>query len=260
MFLAVFVCHDRRVAGTLSWLQAAAPTYEVTPAQAVGAGVIAGVLLLIRIVGYTTTVAHEGGHALLLAFFNVPIKGIWLDSPGNAETRFGKAIVGGDAVFTLLAGHLGPSGFGLLAAYLVHRERPDAVLWVGLALLGLFLLLARNPRAFVVTLLLGLLVVGALNTREPSVMALTAVTWAWILLAGSVVDVFSLHAYRRRARADGRKDKGSDVAQLARYTWIPAPVWVLAFVVMTGIALIYGAALLLGSPLDVPFHLPSAPS
>jgi Peptidase M50B-like len=248
----------------LTWLSAAVPalqsTHHVTPAQIVGAGVIAGIVLLIRIVRYATTVAHEGGHALLLAFFGVPIKGIWLDSPGNAETRFARGLAGGDAVLTFSAGYLGPSGFGLLAAYLLHRDQPDAVLWVGLVLLALFLVLARNLRAFVVTIVLGLLVVGALHTHDSSVVTLTAATWAWILLAGAVIDVFGLHLYRRGERAAGRKDQLSDAAQLARHTWIPAPVWVLVFLVVSFGVLVYGGALLLGTPLDLPFHLPSKAS
>jgi hypothetical protein len=247
------------VGGILTGLHLADPSYDVTQPQVLGAGVVAGLLLVIRLVGYTTTVAHEGGHALLLAFFNVPIKGIWLDSPGNAVTRFNKAPAGEDWVLTLLAGHLGPSGFGLLAAYLVHRGRPDAVLWVGLALLGLFLLLARNLRAVAVTVVLGLLVIGALRTQDLSVMAFTAVTWAWILLAGSVIDVFGLRAYRRGMRKAGVKDQSSDVAQLARHTWIPAALWVLLFLLVSFGTLVYGGALLLGSPLDIPIHLPSAP-
>jgi hypothetical protein len=242
---------------TLTLLPAAVPTYHVTLPEAVGAGVIAGILLVIRIVGYTTTVAHEGGHALLLAFFNVPIKGIKFDSPGNAGTEYEGWVVGEDFFLVAMAGHLGPSGFGFLAAYLVYRDHPVAVLWLGLVLLGLFILLARNLRAFLAAIVLGVFVVAAVRSHDPSIAAFTATTWAWILLVGSVIDVFGLQAYRSQKRATGKKDEDSDAAKLARHTGIHASVWVLVFLVASFLAAVYGGALLLGSPLAPPFHLQS---
>jgi lipid-A-disaccharide synthase-like uncharacterized protein len=252
-----FVCHDPVVGDTVTLLPSAVPTYHVPLYQVVGAGVIAGILLVIRTVGYTTTVAHEGGHALLLAFFSVPIKGIKFDSPDNARTEYKVPLVGGDDVLMTLAGYLGPPGFGFLAAYLIYRDRPVAVLWIGLALLALFLVLARNVRAFLATLVLGVFVVAALRSREPSIEAFTASIWAWILLAGAVIDVFVLQAQRSQARAVGDKDASSDVAHLAQRTGIPAPVWLLALLGASFLALVYGGALLLGSPLAPPFHLSS---
>jgi Peptidase M50B-like len=245
------------VNATLPLLQLVVPTYHVPLPEVVGAGVIAGVLLVIRTVEYTTTVAHEGGHALLLAFFNVPIKGITLDSPGDGATGWEERLIGGDYVLVFMAGYLGPSGFGFLAAYLVYRDHPVTVLWLGLVLLGLFMILARNLRAFLAAVVLGVFVVAALRSHNLSIAAFTATTWAWILLAGSVIDVFGLQAVRRQARAAGTKDERSDAAKLAAHTGIPAPVWVLLFLVASFLALVYGGALLFGSPLAPPFHLPS---
>jgi hypothetical protein len=233
------------------------PAYQVANVQVIGAAVVAALMLLVRTVGYATTVAHEGGHALLGSFFGIPIEGIRFDSPGNAGTTFGQGLAGLAFVITALAGHLGPSGFGLLAAVLLHLGRPDAVLWIGLALLALFLLLARNVRAFLATIALGLLVIAALNTHDPATKAFAAVTWAWILLAGSVVDVLGLRSYRRELRRNGQKDTSSDAYQLRKATWVPAALWVLVFFIASMVALIYGGALLLGIPIHVPLGIRS---
>jgi hypothetical protein len=243
------------VNGVISAASALPPPTPIDTSQAVTAAVIAFTLLLIRTVGYTTTVAHEGGHALLGSFFGVPVKGIKFDSPGNAVTTFERAPTGLVDVVTTLAGHLGPSAFGLLAASLLYSGYADAVLWIGLVLLGFFLLSARNLRAMAATVVLGLLVVGALQTHDATTKAVAALTWAWILLAGSVLDVFGLRAYRKNLRNEGRRDDSSDVYQLRKATWIPAGMWVLVFLLGSLTALAYGGALLLSHPLELPGDL-----
>jgi Peptidase M50B-like len=228
------------------WLE-----YHVSRAEVVTAAGIAAVLLVVQVLGsYATTVAHEGGHALLGLIFGVPVTGIRIFSIGSAATRFGGESRLADVPITL-AGHLGPSGFGLLAAYLIERGHPDGALWSSLPLLGAFALMSRSWRALASVLLIGAAAVLVLGNDDPAVRGVAVTAWTWLLLAGGVRDVRGLQRYRSGKRRRGEPDRSSDVYWLRRATLLPASVWVFLLYAGTAAALVYGGSMLLGNPIDL---------
>jgi hypothetical protein len=204
---------------------------------AFGVGFIA--LLLVgfsTIVGqYFTTLAHEGGHALIGYLLQRPVRALVVkdDTSGYTDTPDVPYSFGNLLVF--YAGYAAPSAFGLGAAALVANGQVVSVLLATL-FLGLLALLAT--RGGLGTLLSLLVIVGAgyvFLYGSAGLQAAVAVGIAWFLLIAGLVDAWNLPI------GSGR----SDAERLAQKTWIPAGLWKLSWVVLALVALYVGGRLLL---------------
>jgi hypothetical protein len=209
---------------------------------AVLAAVIAwvGAVPMFVVTKYAATVAHEGGHALVGRLLAQKVSSIRLERGGGAATSFGSEklpwVV--DLPVTMM-GHLGPSAFGLGAAWLAVRGYTAAVFWTSLAFLALMLFVVRGPIGWlVVPVLVALLFVVAVYA-EPATQTLLAHVWAWFLLIAAVEQ--SLMVMRGAAY----HKKGSDHDVLRGLTLLPAPLWGALLLCGTVAALGYGGAMLL---------------
>src|SRR5215831_4213813 len=91
---------------------------------------------------YFTTMAHEGSHVIMRSLQGFKIIGVDLkmkDADGGTQ-----ADPPTPSVPSGLIGYVGPSAFGLLAAWLISIGHIVAVLWLALALLFLLLANVRN--------------------------------------------------------------------------------------------------------------------
>jgi hypothetical protein len=232
------------------WTQQTVGGPEQRPLMLViGTGLVA--LLLTVLLGVAAegarTVAHEGGHAMMVVLLGGAIGEVRVNRGGGGWTLH-HGVTGLSRLVVTLAGYLGPSLFGLLAALLLTAAEPAAVLWASLVLLVLLLITVRG--VFGWTVVLGAGALFYLGARYGSEWAQTmlAFTWTWFLLIGGVQDAVGLSRIRGTIRSRGGKDTDSDAAALRAMTFIPAALWVGVFLVGTIAALLIGASLLIGSP------------
>ncbi len=182
------------------------------------------------------TVAHEGGHVVvaLLSGRN-PAGFVVNETTGGGETRF----VGGwgvSLVFIFLAGYVTPPLIGLAGANLVLGGKSWSVLWAAVILLAGSFLHARGPFTNLVVVLAGVGIGWAAVRGGAGVQSLVAITIVWWMLLGGVSTLLG----------QGLGVKGSDAAQLARCTWIPAVVWVALFWFVAVVCLWVGGRRLIG--------------
>ncbi|MGN9906626.1 M50 family metallopeptidase [Phytohabitans sp. LJ34] len=220
----------------------AAAVTDADPARVVVlAAVIAwvGAVPMFVVTKYAATVAHEGGHALLGRLLAQKVVSIRLERGGNAATSFGGKLPWAIDVPVTMMGHLGPSVFGLGAAWLAVRGYTAAVFWASLAFLVLMLFVVRGPVGWLVVPALVVLAFLAAVYTEPPTQALLAHVWAWFLLIAAVEQ--SLVVMRGGAYAT----KGSDHDELRRLTLLPPVLWGLLLLTGSVAALAYGGAMLL---------------
>lgn len=210
------------------------------PGGALLAALGAGLLLvavppLWRLVRVGVTVVHELGHAGVGILVGRSFTGLVLrpDMSGHAVT-VGRSSGPGLAL-TTWAGYPAPAlvGLGLVLAAVGGWAAPVLLVLAVLLLVGL----VRSRSAYTVAVML---------------VALAAAGWAWwaapdqiqglVLVALGVVLV--LGAWRHLGAVLGRRDRGSDLAVLARLTRIPSAVWALSFVVvLAGASVVAGERL-----------------
>jgi peptidase M50B-like protein len=194
-----------------------------------------------RFTRHLVTIAHEGGHGVVALLTGRSLSGIRLHSDTSGLTVSRGRPRGPGMVATTLAGYVAPALLGLGAAYLLHRDQPLVVLWLGLGLLALLLLQIRN--------FFGLWSVGVAGTMlfavtwwgSGTVQAAAAYLVTWFLLLAAPRPVLELQSLRRRGRA-----RTSDADVLARLTRVPGLVWVVVFLAVTVGCLALGAGWLLG--------------
>lgn len=187
---------------------------------------------------FLTVIAHEGGHAIVSVALLRAVKAIRFDRDGGGVTDHEPAMWP-FGILISAAGYLGPSLFGLLAAWLMIRGETAAVLWGSIVFLAVMLLAVRG--------ILGLLLVPALlvvlyqvvTKAEPPAQALFAHVWTWFLLISAVQRMIMF------MRTANYKVPISDAAALSRQTFLPAELWGLLLLVGTIAALVWGGAMLL---------------
>jgi len=208
---------------------------------AVLAAVIAwvGAVPMFVVTKYAATVAHEGGHALLGRLMLQKVKSVRLERGGGAATSFGGKLPWVVDIPVTMMGHLGPSAFGLGAAWLAVRGHTAAIFWTSLAFLLLMLFVVRGPVGWLVVPTLVVLAFLAAVYTEPPTQELLAHVWAWFLLISAVES--SLVVMRGAAYAT----KGSDHDVLRGLTLLPPAVWGFLLLVGSLAALAYGGAMLL---------------
>jgi hypothetical protein len=220
---------------------AAAATAADPARVAVLAAVIAwvGAVPMFMVTKFAATVAHEGGHALVGRLFAQKVVSIRLERSGDAATTFGGKLPWLVDVPVTMMGHLGPSAFGLGAAWLAVRGYSAAVFWASLGFLVVMLFVVRGPVGWLVVPSLVVLVFLVALYTEPPTQALLAHVWAWFLLIAAVEQ--SLLVMRGGVYAK----KGSDHDELRRLTLLPPAVWGVLLLAGSVAALAYGGRMLL---------------
>jgi Peptidase M50B-like len=182
-------------------------------------------------------VAHEGGHAILGVVTLRNITEIRFAKDGSGMTAHTRGIWLFEILITA-AGYLGPSMFGVLAAWMLERGRPDMVIWTSMVFLIAMLFSVRGFLGWLIVPVL-LIVLFRIGTKAgPGTLAMCAYTWTWFLLISGL-----WHAAEHLFRG-GYRDKDSDTGQLRRMTLLPGAFWAFILTLGAGAALIQGAALM----------------
>ncbi len=177
--------------------------------------------------------AASGGQLLALVGLARPIAGfgIYDERPVSGTLvvgSFGWAV----GVLLLIAGQVAPPLLGLAGAALIAAGNPWAVLTGAIFFSILALLVARNPLAFTIPLLVVLGLGTALFRGSGEQQAFAAAFVVWFLLIAGTLWAF-------RSRSGGGRNT------LAGRTLIPGILWQLLFIFIAIVALIVGGQLLL---------------
>jgi hypothetical protein len=212
----------------------------VTPGSPVV--LIGGLVALILVVFTDTwaeslvTVAHEGGHAFVALLTGREVLSLRVnETTGGGVTRHSGGW-GVGRIFISLAGYLTPPLLGLAGATLVLAGKSWSVLWASIVLLVGAFVHARDNFTCTVIVLAAVGIGWAAVEGSPPVQGFVAVVLAWWMLFGGV----------RQLQGMGLGVSGSDAANLSRFTWIPAILWVALFWFVALLCLLVGGRRLLG--------------
>ena len=217
-------------------LAAAAEPSSLTWTAAVLAWVLAVPLFLIT--RFVTVVAHEGGHAIVSVALLRGVHAIRFDRNGGGVTVHDRAMWP-FGILSSAAGYLGPSLFGLLAAWLLIRGETAAVLWGSIAFLAVMLLAVRGILGLLLVPALAVVLYQVATRAEPPAQELFAHVWTWFLLISAVQRML---LFMSAATYDNPR---SDAAALSRQTLLPSALWGLVLLAATTAALVWGGAMLL---------------
>ncbi|SDB80638.1 Peptidase M50B-like [Raineyella antarctica] len=197
--------------------------------------VLVGLPALWRPTRMLVTITHEAGHAVVARVCGRELHGIQLhhDTSGVTVTRGRPS--GPGMVATLMAGYTAPAVVGLTAAAILGTGHATALLWAFLLALALMLLAIRNLYGLLVILVVGGGLGAATWYLPVEWQGLLAYLLCWVLLLGAVRPTLELGRTR---------DRGSDPAQLARLTHVPAVLWTWLFVVVALAGLVAGGLVL----------------
>ena len=133
---------------------------------------------------YFTTMAHEGSHVVMSSLLGFKITGVELNMK---DAKGGTGVAGtGSTVPSLLIGYVGPSAFGLLAAWLISLGHIVAVLWLALALLFLLLANVRNVFGIAIIVIAGFVIYVFARYGTVANQTLGAYGIAWLLLLSGI--------------------------------------------------------------------------
>ena len=199
-----------------------------------------GILTLVALLGRTlwkvtthlNTIAHEAAHAAVGFGAGRNIRSVNINPDGGGSTAIVPDSGFGFGLATF-AGYVGPSGAGLLAAWLISTGHIVAVLGLGLLLLAIMLLIVRNSFGGIAILIAGALLYLTLRYTTAGVETTVAYGVAWFLLLSGP-----------KAVLEG-PTKPQDAKILAQMTPIWASGWYYIWLLATIAALVGGAAILL---------------
>ena len=117
-------------------------------------------------------------------------------------------------------------------------------------LLALMLLQIRNFAGFGIIVAVAAVLVAVSWYAPVPVQSGVAYLVTWILLLSAPKPVLELARMRQQGRAPQ-----SDADQLARLTRVPAELWIVLFLVLNGLGLLLGVALLLPAVVEVAVDL-----
>ena len=181
------------------------------------------------------TMAHEGSHAMIGSATGGKVTSMTLNRDGTAVTN----LAGANLFLSALAGYVGPSLFGILAATMLgHGVSPDVVLWASLVLLVVIFLQVRNVFGWLAVVVAGFLFFMVGHYGTPTGRTVFVYTWVWFLLLGGFV-----HTVQYNVRSLGWS---ADAGILRDLTKLPRGLWGLLWWLATLVALAYGGGLLLG--------------
>ncbi len=204
------------------------------------AAVLAWVLAvpLFVVTRFVTVVAHEAGHAIVAVALLRAVHAIRFDRRSNGVTVHDRAMWP-FGILIAAAGYLGPSLFGLLAAWLLIRGETAAVLWGSIAFLAVMLLAVRGIVGLLLVPALAVVLYQVATKAEPPTQALFAHVWTWFLLISAVQRML---LFMSTANYDA---PGNDTASLSSDTLLPRALWGLILLAGTIAALVWGGAMLL---------------
>jgi len=184
-----------------------------------------------QFIRHGTVMAHEGAHAVFGSLAGRKIGGIRLnpDATGGTLVPVGGCL--GDIIIGF-AGYVGPSLFGLGAAWAIHLGYSESVLWVTLFLLVILAFMLRRSYGMITVVFTGALVyvVGHFTPRGVQIVAAYFLTW--LLLLSGVRGIL----YRGADSSDG--------ANLSQLTMIPRLIWWLLWLAATLGAVALGGKML----------------
>ena len=184
-----------------------------------------------QFIRHGTVMAHEGAHAVFGSLAGRKIGGIRLnpDATGGTLVPVGGCL--GDIIIGF-AGYVGPSLFGLGAAWAIHLGYSESVLWVTLFLLVILAFMLRRSYGMITVVFTGALVyvVGHFTPRGVQIVAAYFLTW--LLLLSGVRGIL----YRGADSGDG--------ANLSQITMIPRLIWWLLWLAATLGAVALGGKML----------------
>lgn len=197
----------------------------------IGLAALAIVLLLWVPVDHFNAMGHEGAHALIAAIFGFTVIDIVLDRNRNGLTRYiaGKGLA---LVLVGVAGYLGPSVFGLVAAWLITVGAPIAVLWLTVLLLVMLLTALAWSFGFISVPVAIALLLAILRYAHTGTEVVLSYGLTWLLLLSGV----------RVAFAHGTKAGDADI--LHGHTHLSRGLWALIWMTGTVYALILGGGML----------------
>ncbi|GAB3748214.1 M50 family metallopeptidase [Microlunatus parietis] len=205
---------------------------------------IAALAVLLRPVWPATrlliTITHEGAHGVAALLTGRRLHGIRLHSDTSGVTLSSGRPDGPGMIIMLAAGYLGPAVVGIGAALLLAAGRSVGLLWLLLILLALLLVQIRNFYGLLVILGVGAGLVAISWYAPPTVQSGVAYLITWILLIAAPKPVIELIRHRNHPQT-----AGSDAAQLAGLTRLPALAWSLLFLVANVAGLVLGISFLL---------------
>jgi len=184
-----------------------------------------------QFIRHGTVMAHEGAHAVFGSLAGRKISGITL----NADATGGTFVAQGGCLGNIIigfAGYVGPSLFGLGAAWAIHLGYSESVLWVTLFLLVILAFMLRRSYGMITVVFTGALVyvVGHFTPRGVQIVAAYFLTW--LLLLSGVRGIL----YRGADSSDG--------ANLSQLTMIPRLIWWLLWLAATLGAVALGGKML----------------
>lgn len=181
---------------------------------------------------HLVTLVHEAGHAVIAVLTGRRLNGIRLHTDTSGLTLSTGKPRGPGMMATAAAGYLAPAALGLGLVALVRNDETDIALYASLAVLALMLAFIRNWFGLLVVGISGAVVAALVWKADQRVQDFAALTFAWFLLLAAPRTVLDLWSHRRRTRT-----RTSDADILARLTHLPAAVWNLLFLLLTGAAL-----------------------
>ena len=184
-----------------------------------------------QFIRHGTVMAHEGAHAVFGSLAGRKISGIAL----NADATGGTFVAQGGCLGNIVigfAGYVGPSLFGLGAAWAIHLGYSESVLWVTLFLLVILAFMLRRSYGMITVVFVGALVYVVGHFTPHSVQIVAAYFLAWLLLLSGVRGIL----YRGADSGDG--------ANLSQLTMIPRLIWWLLWLAATLGAVALGGKML----------------
>lgn len=186
---------------------------------------------------YVYVLPHEGGHAFLAVLLFRFVYSITIKTNANGETVRQPAMWP-FGILVSAFGYLGPSLFGLMAAWLLLHDPAETVLWGSIAFLAVMLLATRGFFGPLLIICLMVALYQVVTKAEPSMVNFVAHLWTWFLLISGVQAALML------VRQDYRA-KGNDAESLHKATLLPTYLWAVILLIGTVAALVYGGGMLL---------------
>ena len=184
-----------------------------------------------QFIRHGTVMAHEGSHAVFGSLAGRKIDGIELNSDATGGTGVPPGGCLGN-LFVGFAGYVGPSLFGLGAAWAIHLGYSESLLWVALFLLVVLAFMLRRSYGMITVVFVGALVYFVGRYTPHGVQIVAAYFLTWLLLLSGV----------RRVLEVG--PESSDGAKLSQLTWIPRLIWWLLWLAATLGAVALGGKML----------------
>ena len=188
-----------------------------------------------QFIRHGAVMAHEGAHAVIVSLLARQFDGIDLNIDATGETH--RNATGGclGEIILFFVGYVGPSLFGLGAAWAIHLGHSESVLWVALALLVVLLLGLRWNYGIITVIFTGTLVYLVARYTPTGLQITAAYFLTWLLLLSGVRGIL----YRGPDSGDG--------ANLKRLTGIPRLIWFLIWLAATLGAVALGGKMLVMS-------------